>query len=78
MSAPGAGEDTAVIDQVLPVLEKIAATTYDLEVLQKITAAVARHGSGPYPPDELAVLGAMATEGLTRPATPEPDDPGTN
>lgn len=51
-----AGEDTTIIDQVLPHLEQLAATTHKVEVFQKVQAVVDQHGAGPYPVEELATL----------------------
>lgn len=84
-----AGEDTTLIDQVLPHLEQLAATTHNVEIFQEIQNVVDRHGAGPYPTEDLAalagadaddvrqVLAEMVTEGLAWPATPLPDDPNT-
>jgi hypothetical protein len=85
-----AGEDTTIVDQVLPQLEQLAAATHNMEIFQKVQAVVDRHGAGPYPPEDLAALAGadvdevrallaeMMTEGLAWPATSSPDDPSTN
>lgn len=81
-----AGEDTTLIDEVLPHLKQLAAATHNVEIFQRIQAAVDRHGAGPYPAEDLAalagadvndvrtVLAEMITEGLAQPA-PSPPDP---
>lgn len=85
-----AGDDTAIVDQVLPQLEQLADAIHNLEIFQKVQAVVDRHGAGPYPPEDLATLAGadvnevrallaeMMTEGLAWPATSSLDDPSTN
>jgi hypothetical protein len=74
-----AGEDTAWLDKVLSDLEPLAGQARDLEVFQAIRAVVERHGTGPYPVEDLAaiagadpgdmrrLLSQMVTEGLAEP-----------
>lgn len=64
-----AGEDTARIEEMLPHVEQLAATTHNIEIFERIRAAVARYSAsltpdtstGPYPAEEFAAL-AGATE----------------
>ncbi len=84
-----AGEDTAWLEQVLAELAPLAEQTHDLELTHAIRRVVERHGPGPYPADDLAVLAGiddvdglrrvlekMVTEGLARPEhTGEPPEP---
>lgn len=50
------GEDTTIIDQVLPHLEQLAAATHNVEFFQKVHAVVDQHSADPYPVKELAAL----------------------
>ena len=79
------GENTAVVDQVLPQLEQLAVELHQLGTTEKIQTVVERHGGGPYPVEDLAALAEahvddvrqalaeLMTYGLAWPA-PENDD----
>lgn len=78
-----AGADTGWMDQVLGELEPL---TEDLDVVEAIHAVIERHGPGPYPADELAIIAGvdadkarrflawMVTAGLAEPP-PNPHEP---
>lgn len=79
-----AGEDVASLDAFLVEAERIAEAVGSADVFAAIWAVIRRHGPGPYPPDELAViagrdpaavrrvLAEMEAEGLAR--HPDVDD----
>lgn len=71
-----AGHDTTWLDEFLATVAPIAAQLGDAETMRAIGAVIDRHGSGPYPDEELAlfadhepdtvrrVLAELATTGL--------------
>ncbi|TMR22492.1 hypothetical protein ETD86_11625 [Nonomuraea turkmeniaca] len=47
-------------------MEPLAAATHDLTVLGAMRAVIERHGGGPYPADELAVIAGVTAEDAQR------------
>jgi hypothetical protein len=58
-----AGQDTAWLDQLIRELEPLAEQTHDLETIVAIRHVIERHGSGPYPPEDLT---GVAVAGVQR------------
>jgi hypothetical protein len=61
-----AGEDVAWLAHALSELDPLAAQTHDLEVFQAMPAATERHGPGPWPPEELAVIAGCDVDSVRR------------
>jgi DNA-binding MarR family transcriptional regulator len=61
-----AGQDTAWLDRLIRELEPLAEQTHDLETIVAIRHVIERHGSGPYPPEDLAALTGVDVAGVQR------------
>lgn len=55
-----AGEPTTALDGELTELEQSAAELHDARSAAAIRAVVERHGAGPYPDEDLAVLAGLS------------------
>lgn len=51
-----AGKDTAWFDRLIRELEPLVEQSRDLETIVAIRQVTERHGSGPYPPEDLAAF----------------------
>ncbi|WP_280460897.1 hypothetical protein [Nocardia carnea] len=61
-----AGEPTAALDRDLVELEQSAAELRDAQSAAAIRAVVERHGVGPYPDEDLAVLAGLSVTDARR------------
>lgn len=60
------GQDTAVFDRFIRELEPIVEQSCDLETIAKIRHVTERHGSGPYPPEDLAAITGLDVASVQR------------
>jgi hypothetical protein len=61
-----ARRDVSWFDQVIAEVEPLADEVHDLEVFRAIRPVVERHGPGPYPADELALLAQQGLDAVHR------------
>jgi DNA-binding MarR family transcriptional regulator len=54
------------LDRLIRELEPLAEQTHDLETIVAIRHVIERHGSGPYPPEDLAALTGVDVAGVQR------------
>jgi hypothetical protein len=61
-----AGEDTAWLDEVLREPPPVAVLFFDLDVVLRLQDVVARHGTGPWAPRDLAAIAGVDEAAVQR------------